>query len=58
MPAVAVLVVVSCVPMPIVTVSADAGRASISAVTDIAMESVARWRAILILFRLDVLLSP
>src|ERR1700760_303449 len=55
-PAVTVLVVVSCVPMPMVTVSADAGPASISAVTDNAMESVARWRAILILFRLDVLL--
>ena len=59
-PAVAVLVVVSCVPMPRVTVSAEAGCARISAsdVTDIAIESVGRWRTILILIRLDVLWLP
>ena len=57
-PAVTVLVVVSCVPIPIVMVSAAAGRASINAVTDIAIESVGRWRTILILIRLEVLRSP
>jgi hypothetical protein len=59
-PAVTVLVVVSCVPMPSVTVSAEAGCARISAsdVTDIAIESVGRWRTILILIRLDVLWLP
>ncbi len=59
-PAVTVLVVVSCVPMPSVTVSARAGCAirSASEVTDIAIESVGRWRTILILIRLDVLWLP
>jgi hypothetical protein len=46
--------------MPSVTVSAEAGCARISAsdVTDIAIESVGRWRTILILIRLDVLWLP
>jgi hypothetical protein len=53
-PAVAVLVVVSCVPMPIVTVSAVAGCASIR-LANIAAESAGKWRTILILMWLDVL---
>jgi hypothetical protein len=46
--------------MPRVTVSAAAGcaRRSASDVTDIAIESVGRWRTILILIRLDVLWLP
>src|SRR5262245_25559929 len=59
-PVVTVLVVVSCVPIPMVTVSAWAGWASARAqqATDIAIESTGAWRTILILMPLDVLRLP
>jgi hypothetical protein len=59
-PVVAVLVVVSWVPMPMVTVSALAGCASIKvrAAMDIAVESAGAGRTILVLIRLDVLRLP
>jgi hypothetical protein len=59
-PAVTVLVVVSWVPIPIVTVSATAGCASSTAkdAVDSAIESAGTWRTILILIPLDVLMLP
>ena len=59
-PAVAVLVVVSWVPMPMVTVSAPAGcvNTRASEAIDSVIESTGAWRTILILIRLDVLRLP